>query len=123
MRFCPDCTRAMRRDTSSGAVVFVCHCGTQVPGEPKDSRVWGEVFGASEVVFLYDKLVKTAASDRTNQLVHRDCDSCGLDYQVRVRISASDGAEVFVYRCKCGAESKGSDDAAAGSAATGPTAP
>lgn len=101
MRFCKICQRAMVRDTASGAVVFRCACGTEEAGAAEDARVSGAILGSSETTEMYRRLIQSAPFDRTNQLVHRDCPACGLNYMTQVRVGA---AEVIVYRCKCGRE-------------------
>jgi DNA-directed RNA polymerase subunit M/transcription elongation factor TFIIS len=106
MRFCKNCGRAMIRDPSSGAVVFRCPCGTEEAGGPEDARVFGYVLGAGETTEMYRLLIRTAAHDRTNQLVHRSCPECGLDYMTQIRVG---DAEVIVYKCKCGHEESGGD--------------
>ncbi len=99
MRFCDNCGRVMVRDFGSGAVVFRCACGAEQKGTPEDARTAGAVLGASETAAMYGPLIRTAASDRVNLLVPRDCPRCGLDYMTQIRVG---DAEVIVYKCKCG---------------------
>jgi DNA-directed RNA polymerase subunit M/transcription elongation factor TFIIS len=99
MRFCDNCGRAMARDASSGSVVFRCECGQEAQGGPHDARVAGSILGTSEVAGMYDRLIRTAPKDRTNQLVQHPCPDCGLDYRTLVRVGS---AEVVIFRCKCG---------------------
>lgn len=99
MEFCNNCGRTMVRDFSTGAVVFRCACGEEKKGAPEDARTAGAVLGASETAAMYGQLIRTAAGDRTNQLVLRDCPECGLDYMFQIRVG---DAEVIVYKCKCG---------------------
>ncbi len=104
MLFCHVCGRVMNRNPSLGFVVFKCHCGVEKKGTPDDARISGSVLGASETTEMYDGLIRNAPYDRTNQLVWRDCDQCGLNYQVQVRVGI---AEVIIYKCKCGKKSGG----------------
>lgn len=111
MRFCARDGRAMKRNPASGSVTFFCSsCLTEEKGDPADARVSGAVHGASETTEMYRQLIETAASDRTNQLVHKDCPKCGLNYMVQIRVG---DAEVVIYKCKCNYEtfgnSKGSE--------------
>ena len=92
----------MSCDPTSGAVVFKCRCGAEEAGEPLDARVGGAVLGASETAAMYRALISSAAFDRTNTRVLRDCPACGLDYMVQVRVGDS---ESVVHVCKCGFES------------------
>lgn len=94
----------MTRDTSTGAIVFQCVCGTTEPGHPEDARIAGAVLGAGETTEMYQRLIHTAPFDRTNQLVRRQCAECGRDYMTQIRVGE---AEVIVYKCKCGAEDGG----------------
>lgn len=99
MKFCPNCSHAMARHTETGAVKYRCACGTEVPGQPTDARIGGTVFGAGETAQRYDRLIRSAPYDRTNEVVRRDCPRCGLDYMYQVRVGE---AEVIVTLCKCG---------------------
>jgi DNA-directed RNA polymerase subunit M/transcription elongation factor TFIIS len=121
MRFCKNCGRVMRRDPSSGSVVFRCHCGEEIEGGAGDARVGGAVLGSAETLDMYRLLIRGAPFDRTNQLVRRSCPDCGLDYMVQIRVG---DAEVIVYKCKCGYEAGGGAVAgkAAGEAAAGKAA-
>lgn len=99
MRFCGTCGRVMKRDASTGVVVFKCHCGYEEKGDPADARIKGEFFGTGEITEMYTQLIRSAAFDRTNQLVKKDCPDCGLDYMTQVRVGE---AEIIIYTCKCG---------------------
>ena len=94
----------MTRDPSSGEVFFRCHCGVSEKGDPSDARVSGAVLGAGETTEMYRRLILTAPYDRTNQLVRRPCEKCGLDYMVQIRVGA---AEMVINKCKCGFEEGG----------------
>ncbi len=98
----------MIRDPSSGAVVFRCPCGIEEPGRPEDARIGGAVLGAGETTEMYRRLIQTAPFDRTNQLVRRSCPDCGRDYMTQIRVG---DAEVIIYKCKCGHEEVGGDQA------------
>jgi DNA-directed RNA polymerase subunit M/transcription elongation factor TFIIS len=117
MRFCPNCERAMIRDTSKGVVVYRCPCGVEEAGGPEAARIGGLVLGAGETTEMYRRLIQTAPFDRTNQLVHRLCRTCGLDYMTQIRVG---DAEVIVYKCKCGREEIGGE---VGDEAGAPSAP
>jgi hypothetical protein len=111
----------MSRNTETGAVKYRCQCGTEVPGQPIDARIGGEVYGASETAQLYDRLIRSAPFDRANTVVKQDCPSCGLDYMYQIRVG---DAEVIIIRCKCGYETGvGSADEGAAGAAPPPAAP
>ena len=99
MRFCPTCNLVMRRDPSTGVVKFHCSCGYEEVGTPADARIEGKQLTSSETTEMYENLLKTAAHDRVNQLVHRLCKACGLDYMTQVRVGK---AEAIIYKCKCG---------------------
>lgn len=101
MRFCDNCGRSMRRDLSSGAVVFRCVCGTEEAGAPEDARISGAVLGAGETAEKFQLLIRDAAFDRTNQQVLRDCPDCGRDYMTQIRVGEN---EVIIYKCRCGRE-------------------
>lgn len=101
MRFCDNCGRAMVRDTTAGAVVYRCPCGAEEKGAPADARVGGATLEARETTALYGPLIRSAPSDRTTQLVRRNCPRCGLDHMCQIRIG---DAEIVVYKCKCGHE-------------------
>lgn len=102
MRTCPECSRAMTRDTSGGQVNFVCYCGIAVEGSPEDARIAGDVLHAGETEEMYHRLIRNAAHDRVNQQVMKDCPKCGLDYMTQIRVGAR---EVVVWVCKCGYDS------------------
>lgn len=102
MRTCPECGRAMTRDTSAAAVKFACFCGLVVDGGPDDARIAGGILHAGETEEMYRRLIRNAAHDRVNQQVRRDCPECGLDYMTQVRVGSR---EVVVWVCKCGYES------------------
>jgi len=104
MRFCPVCGRVMARDHSTGAVVFKCACGTEEKGDPTDARISGAVSGSVEQAEMYRRNIQSAAHDRVNQVVRRQCTACGLDYAVQIRVGKD---EVIIYRCKCGREEVG----------------
>ena len=97
MRFCDNCGRAMLRDTTSGSVVFRCHCGSSEAGSATDARIAGAVLGAGETIEMYRRLIQTAAFDRTNQQVRRLCVECGLDYMTQIRVG---DAEIIIYKCR-----------------------
>ena len=100
MRFCPNCNRVMSRDPSSGSVVFQCPCGVNEPGGPIDARMGGEVFGSTDTAEMNRRNIKTAAFDRTNQLIRRNCLECGMDVMTQIRIG---DAEIVILVCTCGA--------------------
>jgi len=104
MRFCPNDGRSMVRDPSSGVVVFRCPCGVEETGAPEDARVGGAVLGAGETTEMYRLLIRTAPFDKTDKMVLRDCEDCGRDYQVQIRVGES---ETIIYKCKCGHEDAG----------------
>ncbi len=101
MRFCPTCSRAMIRDPSTGAIVYRCACGFEEPGTARDARIIGATLDAGETTEMYRRLIQTAPFDRTNQLVNRTCEMCGVDYMVQIRVG---DAEIIIYKCKCGNE-------------------
>lgn len=101
MRFCPTCGRAMIRDPSMGTINFRCPCGVEEKGTAYDARIAGAVLGAGETTEMYQRLIQNAPHDRTNQIVHKQCPDCGLDYMVQIRVG---DAEVIIYKCKCGYE-------------------
>lgn len=89
----------MTRDTSSGAVSFVCYCGVRVDGGPEDARIASDILNAGETEEMYRRLIRSAPFDRVNQQVLRDCPKCGLDYMTQIRVGAR---EVVIWVCKCG---------------------
>ena len=99
MRFCDECGRIMRRETSTGRVQFVCQCGYARPGEGKDLRIAGSEFDAGSHLGTYMTLLRFAAQDPTNHKVARVCPRCKLDYMTLVRLT---DAELINYVCKCG---------------------
>jgi DNA-directed RNA polymerase subunit M/transcription elongation factor TFIIS len=100
MRFCPKCSRCMKKDTSSGSIEFKCPtCMEKVAGDRWDRRIGGKIISSSETTGLYQKLLENAAFDRVNQLVRRDCKSCGLDYMTQIRVGDN---ETIIHLCKCG---------------------
>jgi len=90
----------MIRDTSSGSVVFNCYCGYTVKGTAKDAQIMGGMSGETEE--MYRRLIRTAAHDRVNQQVKKDCPKCGLDYMTQIRVG---DREIVVWVCKCGYDS------------------
>ena len=115
MRFCVNCEKAMARETSSGAVVFSCgSCQARVAGSKEDSLVASATLGASQTLAMYANLVRSAAADRTNQIVLKACTGCGRDYMYQIRVG---DAEVIIYKCKCGKEITGADLAASAASA------
>jgi hypothetical protein len=100
MNIC-ECGLAMQRDTSSGVVKFVCYCGKEAKGKPEDARIGGGVLHSGETEEKYRRLIRSAAFDRVNQKVKRDCPgkNCGRDYMTQVRVGPR---EVVVWVCKCG---------------------
>lgn len=87
-------------DTASGSVVFVCNrCGRQEAGNADDAQIASGVFSSSEQTTMYQTLIETASLDRTNLVVAKKCDKCGLDYMTQIRVGES---EVVIYKCKCG---------------------
>lgn len=112
MRPCPECRRAMRRETETGKVSFKCYCGVEVAGRPEDAQVAGGVLRGGKIEEMYRRLILNAPFDRTNQLVARDCPECGLDYMTQVRVGER---EAVVWVCKCGFHaSSQADEAGAG---------
>jgi DNA-directed RNA polymerase subunit M/transcription elongation factor TFIIS len=101
VQICPECDRVMTRDTSTGSVVFHCHCGIRVEGAATDALIDGDTLDAGETVDMYRRLIRSAAHDRVNQQVRRDCPECGLDYMTQIRVGEQ---EVVVWKCKCGYE-------------------
>jgi len=88
MKSCPQCERAMNRDTSAGRVVYVCFCGTKVEGGAEDVRIAGDVLNAGETEEMYRRLIGNAAHDPVNAKVKKDCPECGLDYMTQIRVGA-----------------------------------
>ena len=99
MRTCPQCNRAMTRDTSSGAVTFICFCGVREEGSPEDARIAGFFLNAGKTEEMYRRLILNAAYDRVNKQDKRVCPSCGLDYMTMIRVGAR---EIVNWICKCG---------------------
>ena len=99
MKFCPECGLTMLKDMQTGNIMYKCLCGTEVVGTAYDRRIVGSVLGSSETAELFKTLIASAAFDRTNQLVKRDCSSCGRDYMTQIRVGES---ELIFYKCKCG---------------------
>lgn len=99
MLTCPQCNRAMTRDTSSGTVNFICYCGYHVEGTSEDVRISGDVLNAGETEEMYRRLIRNAPFDRVNQQVKRDCPKCGLDYMTQIRVGSR---EIVIWVCKCG---------------------
>jgi DNA-directed RNA polymerase subunit M/transcription elongation factor TFIIS len=106
MRFCNVCGRAMVRETETGTVRFRCACGAIQEGSADDARIGGAVLGAAETIERYRRLIQSAAFDRTNQQIRRNCVKCGLDYMTQIRVGV---AEIVIYRCKCGHEEMGAN--------------
>jgi predicted RNA-binding Zn-ribbon protein involved in translation (DUF1610 family) len=96
----------MGRDTSTGVVVFHCHCGKQIAGIADDALIVSGVLDAGEAAGMNRRLIYSAPFDRVNQQVKKDCPKCGLDYLTQVRIGAQ---EVVIYRCTCGYHSSVAD--------------
>ncbi len=99
MQICPECERVMVRSTSTGTVVYLCYCGTEVKGTPADARIAGGILHAGETEEMYKRLIQNAPHDRVNKQVYRDCPKCGLDYMAQIRVGTR---EVVVWACKCG---------------------
>lgn len=99
MRSCPECNRAMKRDTSSDVVSFKCYCGFVAPGLPEDAQIANNVLNAEGTEEMYKRLIRNAASDPVNQIVKKDCPSCGLDYMTQLRVGEN---EIVIWVCKCG---------------------
>jgi ribosomal protein L37AE/L43A len=102
MHTCPECNRAMRRDTSKGHVNFICHCGFQEVGTPEDARIGGDVLNAGETEEMFLRVIRNAAHDRVNMKVLRGCPECGLDYTTQIRVGER---EVVIWVCSCGYDS------------------
>lgn len=99
----------MDRETSSGEARYSCHCGEIFPdaakgetADPADARIVGETFHADDTGGMHRRIIRSAAHDRTNQQVHKDCPVCGLDYMTRIYVS---DRMIAVYVCKCGYDS------------------
>lgn len=122
MHTCPQCNRAMTRDTSSGSVSFVCYCGVRVAGTAADARIAGDVLHAGETEEKYRRLIKNAPFDRVNKQVKMVCHGCGLDYMTQLRVG---DREVVIWVCKCGYDSSlaAPPGPVAGAAAAGEAAP
>lgn len=100
MKFCPNCQRALVRDTSSGAIMFNCTvCGTVVKGAAQDCLIETKTLNAEETTEMYKQVIDSSAFDPTNQLVEKNCDKCGLDYMSLVRVGEN---ETIIYTCECG---------------------
>lgn len=110
MKLCPECERAMSRDTSTGTVRFRCFCGVELDGGPMDALIASESLTAERNTEMFQRLIHHSAHSRTNQQVSRDCPECGLDYMTQIRVSDQ---EVVVWTCRCGFTS--TDAAAAAS--------
>jgi predicted RNA-binding Zn-ribbon protein involved in translation (DUF1610 family) len=103
MRTCPDCERVMDVDVSTGQVVHTCAtCGKRVDGADEDARIFGDVLDAGETEAMFRRLIRSAAFDRVNEQVAKDCPECGLDYLTQIRVGAR---QVVVFVCKCGYDS------------------
>lgn len=111
MHICPECGRAMARDTSTGSVLFRCFCGIQEEGGPDDSLISSDILHAGETAEMYRRLIWNAANDRVNQQVRRDCPKCGRDYMTQIRVGQR---EVVVWKCRCGFESTSASSALGG---------
>jgi predicted RNA-binding Zn-ribbon protein involved in translation (DUF1610 family) len=92
----------MKRITMSGQVSFTCQCGETINGSARDAKIGGKVLGKGESLELYQSVINTAAHDRVNHLVYKDCPECGLDYMAQLRLGSE---ENIVYVCKCGYKS------------------
>jgi DNA-directed RNA polymerase subunit M/transcription elongation factor TFIIS len=91
----------MVKDYSSGSVEYKCRiCGNEVQGTPNDARISKIVLGVGETIENYERLIKEASNDRTDQIVKKTCEECGLDYMTQIRVGSG---EVIIYKCKCGA--------------------
>lgn len=99
MKFCPDCSRIMERDTNSTTIKFKCKCGKSVPGNVYDARIAGEVLRAGNTEIMYKKLMESAAHDPVNKIVTRDCPDCGRDYMTQIYVG---DRKIIVWLCKCG---------------------
>ena len=106
MNFCPDCSRAMARNTQSGVVVFVCYCGFFLEGSPENARIAGGLY-TGDIEEMYRRLIRNAAHDRVNQRVKKDCPLCGIDYLVQIRVG---NREIVIWVCKCGYDSSRKPD-------------
>ena len=100
MYFCDSCERCLKRDTTSGSVMYRCDvCSLAVAGDPASFRLGGETFGARKERGRNARLLRLCTADRASSRKKRDCPECGLDYMSMARLGPS---ETVAYACKCG---------------------
>jgi len=102
MKFCPSCGRSLDRQVIGDNITFSCpSCGPTVAPDDDDALIYRPTSQKEDASALYQGLIRSAALDRVNAQVMRDCPECGLAYMPLIRVGQE---ESVIYKCKCGAE-------------------
>ena len=88
----------MRRETSTGVLIFRCYCGYSTKGSSEDSLIKSGTPNSEESTEMYRRYISNSPFDRVSQQVKRDCPKCGLDYMTQVRVGSR---EDVIWTCKC----------------------
>jgi hypothetical protein len=90
----------MIKSVVEGIVKFRCpQCERIENGVASDTLISKFVLSGTETIAMYDRLIATAAFDRCNNKVLKDCPECHLDYMSQLIFGES---KVVIYVCKCG---------------------
>lgn len=102
MKFCPSCSRVLVRQVVGDNITFQCPtCGETVKPSADDSLIFRPTGQKEDASILYQGIIRSAARDRVNAQVAKECPECGLDYMTLIRVGQE---ESVIFKCKCGKE-------------------
>ena len=99
MKFCPECKSVMAKTTTStGEIVFLCHCQVTVKGN-NDDTLMASGGGTGQSDLKHAVMIDNSPFDLAGNKIKRDCPLCGVDFLTLVRVGAN---EITMYTCSCG---------------------
>jgi DNA-directed RNA polymerase subunit M/transcription elongation factor TFIIS len=99
MSFCDNCEHLMNREILSGQIIFVCgSCGTSAIGKKHQLLINSGNPPQNETKDKFKNIIKFAPEDPVNQVIRQECDNCGRDYMIQLRLG---DIEAIIKICKC----------------------
>lgn len=100
MQFCPICDSVMTKiTTSSGQIIFQCHCQQIIEGSPDDTLIAEENLEYTGTDLKHEVFIENSPFDLAANIVLKDCPKCKLNFMTMIITGDN---QQSMYTCTCG---------------------
>lgn len=100
MKFCPQCSSVMTKNTAAiGTIFYQCRCQYTVEGHPDDTLMAEGYLETTTDNLKHVVFIDNSPYDPAGNIVMKDCPQCKLNFLTMIRVGIN---ETTMYTCSCG---------------------